>query len=119
GLGVPRGARPLWLGAGARRQRVMARGAGGGLRARGLVERAREGGRGLVLSARGDARGRQVVRSHRLWETYLAKHFALPIDHLHEPAHRAEHFVRGALEEGLAAEVGREGQKDPHGREIP
>jgi Mn-dependent DtxR family transcriptional regulator len=66
----------------------------------------------------GRAKARTLVRSHRLWESYLQKHFALPQDHLHAAAHRVEHY----LDEGLRAELDSELDSptlDPHGTEIP
>lgn len=59
-----------------------------------------------------------LVRSHRLWEAYLAKHFALPVDHLHAPAERAEHFISPEMQAQLSADLKGQ-QADPHGREIP
>lgn len=71
----------------------------------------------LRLSERGLVEARALVRSHRLWEAYLAKHLALPADHLHAPSERAEHFIGRALAREIAQEV--ETKRDPHGREIP
>lgn len=59
-----------------------------------------------------------LVRSHRLWETYMAKHFELPDDHLHETAERVEHFIDQDLRVRIAAELAAP-SRDPHGREIP
>lgn len=100
------------------------RAVGGGMLARwGLRGLVRDGrvvaaGNQLELTARGRDDAKLLVRSHRLWETYLVKYLGLPLDHVHEPAHRVEHFIgpemRDELEQKLeAAEV------DPHGREIP
>ncbi|NOT00987.1 MAG: iron chelate uptake ABC transporter family permease subunit [Phycisphaerales bacterium] len=72
----------------------------------------------LRLTRAGRDRARGLVRSHRLWESYLAKHFDLPIDHLHEPAERVEHFVSPTLRDRLAEEV-IDAKTDPHGRRIP
>lgn len=72
---------------------------------------------GWSLTSRGVEAGRALVRSHRLWEGYLAKHLALPVDHLHEPSHRVEHYVSPEMREALAREVGT--PTDPHGRAIP
>lgn len=85
------------------------------LRRRGLVRRGPAGEPALTEAGRAEAR--RVVRSHRLWESYLAEHVPLPVDHLHEPSHRAEHFIGPELETRLIAELGRE--TDPHGRRIP
>jgi manganese/zinc/iron transport system permease protein len=70
------------------------------------------------LTDLGRRRAESLVRSHRLWESYMAKHFPLPDDHLHESAERAEHFIDGPLRERLAAELDGLDQ-DPHGRTIP
>ncbi len=81
----------------------------------GLAERGADGGVRLTPAGMDAARG--IVRSHRLWESYLAEHLGLPPDHLHEPSHRTEHFITPALREQLGREVRR--AEDPHGREIP
>lgn len=75
-------------------------------------------GEALRLTDRGRKTARSLVRSHRLWESYLQKHFALPPDHLHAPAHRAEHFIDSDLRTELANELASP-PVDPHGREIP
>ncbi len=72
----------------------------------------------LQLTEKGRDTARQLVRSHRLWETYLVQHLGMPLDHVHEPAHRVEHFIDERLREELASEIDSEGQ-DPHGRAIP
>jgi manganese/zinc/iron transport system permease protein len=85
------------------------------LRARGDI--ISSSGGGLRLSERGLVEARAVVRSHRLWEAYLAKHLSLPADHLHAPSERAEHFIGRALAREIAEDV--ESKKDPHGKVIP
>lgn len=72
----------------------------------------------LRLTNLGRARAAQLVRSHRLWETYLVEHWGLPLDHVHEPAARMEHYLDQDLQERLAAQLAQDTQ-DPHGREIP
>ncbi|MEX0818557.1 MAG: metal ABC transporter permease [Pirellulaceae bacterium] len=86
-----------------------------GLTARGEV--AIEGNH-YRLSESGREKAKQLVRAHRLWESYMAKHFDLPADHLHETAARVEHFLGAELRGELAAEL-EDAAKDPHGREIP
>jgi len=71
-----------------------------------------------VLTDSGRSVARQLVRSHRLWEAYMAKHFPLASDHLHEMAHRVEHFLDGSLREEIETELDGPGE-DPHGRSIP
>jgi manganese/zinc/iron transport system permease protein len=75
-------------------------------------------GERLDLTSAGREAARQLVRSHRLWETYLVKHLGMPLDHVHEPAHRVEHFIGDEMREHLQQQLDDAG-KDPHGREIP
>jgi len=72
----------------------------------------------LQLTDQGRDAARQLVRSHRLWETYLVEQLGMPLDHVHEPAHRVEHFIDERLRQELQAELDDRGQ-DPHGRAIP
>jgi manganese/zinc/iron transport system permease protein len=97
---------------------------GGGLLARwglrGLVRdgRVTSAGNQLELTTRGRDDAKQLVRSHRLWESYLVQYLGLPLDHVHEPAHRVEHFIGPELREELEHKLDETGV-DPHGREIP
>lgn len=77
----------------------------------------RSGSGALALTERGVAAGAVIIRSHRLWESYLRQSLALPLDHLHEPSHRVEHYLGPALQRELEHEVGL--TNDPHGRPIP
>lgn len=70
------------------------------------------------LTPSGQIHARDVVRRHRLWETYMLKHFALPEDHLHESAHRVEHYLDPSLEQALKTELDTPAT-DPHGKQIP
>jgi manganese/zinc/iron transport system permease protein len=76
----------------------------------------REGG-SLQLTEHGLVEAKALVRSHRLWESYLAKHLGLPADHLHDPSERAEHYIGRALSRELEKEL--LSSKDPHGKRIP
>lgn len=82
----------------------------------GLVRRAADGT--LLLTAAGRQVGRSIVRAHRLWESYLERHFELPLDHVHEPAERIEHYLGPELQTQLAEQLA-EPEQDPHGRAIP
>lgn len=105
------------------RGQVIAAVGGGGLPRLALRRLARRGAvavaasGGVTLTAAGRSGAARLVRAHRLWEAYLNKHFGLPLDHLHEPAMRMEHFVGDQLQATIEAEVA--GPADPHGREIP
>jgi manganese/zinc/iron transport system permease protein len=72
----------------------------------------------LHLTDAGRSRAGMLVRSHRLWESYMQKHFTLPEDHLHESAHYVEHFLDRDLSSQLEEELDSP-QTDPHGRTIP
>lgn len=87
-----------------------------GLRRQGLVRSATTSG--LELSAVGLRRARDLVRSHRLWETYLAHHFDLPLDHLHAPAERVEHYITPQIRRALDQDLP-DVEVDPHGKDIP
>ena len=73
---------------------------------------------GFCLTHDGKLRAERLVRSHRLWETYVAKHFELPDDHLHQSANWAEHFIDPDLRDELFVELSKP-TEDPHGRVIP
>ncbi len=75
-------------------------------------------GRRLELAAAGRHQATQLVRSHRLWETYLVQQLGLPLDHVHEPAMRMEHYIGRQLQEELTTELD-QAATDPHGRQIP
>jgi manganese/zinc/iron transport system permease protein len=75
-------------------------------------------GAGIQLTDRGVGRASQLVRSHRLWETYLAEHFVLPLDHLHMPAERMEHYITPDMQETLDTQL-ESADRDPHGKAIP
>jgi Mn-dependent DtxR family transcriptional regulator len=72
----------------------------------------------FALTDAGRKRAKELVRSYRLWESYMAKHFELPDDHLHESAARVKHYIDPALHARLSDELKEPGQ-DPHGKSIP
>ena len=71
-----------------------------------------------VLTNAGLLRGRRLVRRHRLWEIYLSDRLSLPESHLHDPAHRVEHFLDEELTRRIEEKLDAP-ETDPHGREIP
>lgn len=70
------------------------------------------------LTDAGRRLAQDVVRSHRLWESYMARHFDLPGDHLHATAERVEHYLDPGLQSEIAAELDQP-SIDPHGKSIP
>lgn len=72
----------------------------------------------LQLTEKGRSRARELTRAHRLWERYLVDREGMPLEAVHDEAHRREHSTtRDALDE-LDAELGYPAW-DPHGHAIP
>jgi DtxR family Mn-dependent transcriptional regulator len=74
--------------------------------------------RGVLLSAAGKRRALEIVRHHRLIETFLYEVLDYPIEEVHEEAERLEHFISERFEERIAAKLGNP-KSDPHGHSIP
>ncbi|MFG0332330.1 MAG: metal ABC transporter permease, partial [Maioricimonas sp. JB049] len=60
----------------------------------GLLDRE---GDGYRLTPAGLRRGRELVRTHRLWEHYLVQEAQLPAERIHDKAERLEHFTDAAM----------------------
>lgn len=73
---------------------------------------------GYILSKDGKQMGALVVRSHRLWESYLEQELQLPPDHTHDSADNVEHFL-GSEERVILTEVLKNKTLDPQGKKIP
>ncbi len=71
----------------------------------------------LMLTTRGEVLGRETVRKHRLWESYLVSEAGMSPDHVHPTAEKLEHFAGERLEESVGGEDSP--QQDPHGKKIP
>jgi DtxR family Mn-dependent transcriptional regulator len=74
--------------------------------------------RGVLLSAAGKRRALEVVRHHRLIETFLYEVLDYPLEEVHEEAERLEHFISERFEERIATKLGNP-TIDPHGHCIP
>jgi DtxR family transcriptional regulator, Mn-dependent transcriptional regulator len=85
------------------------------LEERGLVRA--EAGR-IMLTPAGAAYALRMVRTHRLWEHYLADRTGLAPADWHDEAERREHVLSDAQVESLAARLGQP-RYDPHGDPIP
>jgi len=79
-----------------------------------LVER-RNGGFALTMAGQHEAQ--RMVRSHRLWETYL-QHVGTPARDIHADAHKLEHVHAEEAVDYLDDKLGHP-LHDPHGAEIP
>jgi DtxR family Mn-dependent transcriptional regulator len=75
-------------------------------------------GEGVKLSSAGRRRALEIVRHHRLVETFLFQVLDYPIEELHDEAERLEHFISESFEERIAAKLGHP-TADPHGHCIP
>ena len=83
---------------------------------RGLVRHVRY--KGVALTPDGERVALEVMRHHRLLETYLAEHLGVPWDRVHEEAEALEHVLSEYLEARIAAKLGIP-THDPHGDPIP
>jgi len=72
---------------------------------------------GFVLTAAGRNAALDLLRRHRLYESYLGD-IGYPTDHIHESADRGEHFLTPGLAKMVESEVG-ERDEDPQGKPIP
>ena len=73
---------------------------------------------GARLAARGRLRALEIIRHHRLIETFLHQELGYPLNEIHEEAERLEHFISEAFERRIAEKLG-DPQSDPHGQCIP
>lgn len=72
----------------------------------------------IVLTAEGRAYALRVIRTHRLWERYLADHTGVRPADWHTEAERLEHQLAPDQVERLSASLGHP-LYDPHGDPIP
>ncbi len=82
----------------------------------GLVEH--EPYRGVRLTSAGRKVALEVIRHHRLIESYLAEALGMPWDRVHDEAEVLEHYISEELEERIATALGNP-DFDPHGDPIP
>ena len=82
----------------------------------GLVEHAPY--RGVRLTVSGRRVALEVLRHHRLLETYLVEALGVPWDQVHDEAEVLEHVLSEELEERISARLGHP-RTDPHGHPIP
>jgi DtxR family transcriptional regulator, Mn-dependent transcriptional regulator len=74
--------------------------------------------RGAALTAEGEQAALQVIRHHRLLETFLHEKLGYAWDEVHAEADRLEHVISEELEERIASALG-DPRFDPHGDPIP
>lgn len=72
----------------------------------------------LILSIKGKEIGEQLIRAHRLWETYQVKQMGIEDHNIHEEAERLEHLLSEEILDEVDQKLGFPSQ-DPHGSPIP
>jgi len=73
---------------------------------------------GVTLTADGERTALEVIRHHRLLETYLVIALGYSWDNVHDEACRLEHVISEEFETRIAAVLGNP-SRDPHGDPIP
>jgi len=86
------------------------------LEERGLIER--EKYRGVELTAEGETVAVEIVRHHRLLESFLVEHLDYEWTDVHDEADVLEHHISEEFEQRIAETLG-DPAVDPHGDPIP
>lgn len=73
---------------------------------------------GVTLTEKGKKEAVQLIRNHRLWETFLVDKLQYSWDEVHDMAEDLEHIKNATLTEKLEAFLGYP-KFDPHGDPIP
>ena len=73
---------------------------------------------GVTLTREGKKAALEVIRHHRLIETWLVQTLGYSWDEVHEEAERLEHVISEDFERRIAAAMGHP-LRDPHGELIP
>lgn len=74
--------------------------------------------KGLKLTKNGEKQALNVLRKHRLWETFLHKVLGLSMHEIHQEAEVLEHVTSDFLAQKIDDYLGQP-TKDPHGTPIP
>ncbi len=86
------------------------------LSAKGIIDY--EKYKGLSLTMKGRRIALNVIRKHRLWETFLHETLDLSLTEIHDEAEHLEHQTSDFLADKISEYLGHP-NKDPHGQEIP
>jgi len=74
--------------------------------------------KGVELTAVGERAALEMIRHHRLIETFLHEKLGYEWDEVHEEADRLEHVISEEMEARMADALGHP-ERDPHGHIIP
>jgi manganese/zinc/iron transport system permease protein len=72
---------------------------------------------GFVFTEKGEQAALDLLRRHRLYESYLGD-LGYPPDHIHAPADRVEHYIPADVTKRVE-QVTKFPERDPHDRPIP
>ncbi len=72
----------------------------------------------LQLTDEGISMANQLIRAHRLWETYLSEKMGVPMDKVHSSAEDMEHIQKKEFWDEVNKDLGFP-TTDPHGSPIP
>ena len=73
---------------------------------------------GVALTPAGERVALEVMRHHRLLESFLSEALEMPWDRVHDEAEVLEHYISEDLERRIAEKLGNP-ELDPHGDPIP
>jgi DtxR family Mn-dependent transcriptional regulator len=73
---------------------------------------------GVALTPAGEKVALEVIRHHRLIESYLTEALGMPWDRVHDEAEVLEHYISEELERRISDALG-DPSRDPHGDPIP
>ena len=73
---------------------------------------------GVLLTAAGKRAALQVIRHHRLLETWLVQSLGYSWDRVHGEAEQLEHAISDEMEQRISSALG-DPERDPHGDPIP
>ena len=71
-----------------------------------------------LLTEDGRKYATRLIRTHRLWETYITREKVTDMEHVHPEAEKVEHVLTEDMVNELDEELGYP-EKDPHGSDIP
>ena len=74
--------------------------------------------RGVHLTGAGERAALEVIRHHRLLETWLVRSLGYSWDQVHSEAEQLEHVMSEEMERRIASALGNP-DRDPHGEPIP
>jgi len=72
----------------------------------------------FLLTEEGRKYATRLIRTHRLWETYITREKVTDMEHVHPEAEKVEHVLTEDMVNELDEELGYP-EKDPHGSDIP